>query len=161
VGRSYRSFGEKGEKATGATAEAVRVAACLDVASGQVIWRRRGSYNVKEMYRFFYFVEKQYPEAKVIYIALDNWPVHFHPFVMENLARIKSRIRLLPLPTYAPWTNPIEKFWLKLSREWMVHHPFARRREEFKRELDGWLRRHSQGSADLLHEVGLLPELIC
>jgi hypothetical protein len=66
-------------------------------------------------YRFFSHIEQHYPEAHVISIALDNWPVHFHGYVRDNLARIHSKIRFLPLPTYAPWTNPIEKFWRQRS----------------------------------------------
>ena len=78
VGSSYRKRSEPGQKATGATAETVRLAGCLDVLSGRIVWRRRSRFNVKEMYRFFYYVQKQYPQAKVIYMALDNWPIHFH-----------------------------------------------------------------------------------
>ena len=157
VGRSYRSRAERGQKATGATGETVRLAGCIDAMSGRVIWRRRGSYNVKEMYRFFYYVNQQYPQAKVIYLALDNWPVHFHDYVTEHLAKMKkpNRIRFLPLPTYAPWTNPTEKYWLKLSREWLRFHPYAGDKKKFIRELDGWLSRHSDDSTALLHEVGL------
>jgi hypothetical protein len=158
VGRSYRAKGEDGEKATGATSELIRLAGVLDVATGQVLVRRRDRYNVKEMYRFFYHVEQHYPEADVIYIALDNWPVHFHPYVKENLERIGSKIRFLSLPTYAPWTNPIEKFWLKLNREFMKHHPYGRDEKAFLDALDAWLDKHREESAALLHEVGLLPD---
>lgn len=159
VGRSYRARSERGQKATGPTGEKVRLAACVDALTGRVVWRRRGSYNVKEMYRFFYFVQKQYPQAKVIYVALDNWPVHFHAYVQEHLAKRKppNRLRFLALPTYAPWTNPAEKYWLKLSREWLRFHPFGRDKPAFLRELDGWLSRHCDESTDLLHEIGLLP----
>ncbi|MDQ6659608.1 MAG: IS630 family transposase, partial [Chloroflexota bacterium] len=159
VGSSYRAHSERGQKATGATGETVRLAACVDALSGRVVWRRRGRFNVKEMYRFFYYVNKCYPKAKVIYLALDNWPVHFHGYVLDHLAQMKlpNRIHFLPLPTYAPWTNPTEKYWLKLSREWLRFHPFAGNKNTFKRKLDGWLMRHSAPSLDLLHEVGLLP----
>jgi hypothetical protein len=103
VGSSYRPRSERGQKATGASADKVRLAGCVDAMTGRVVWRRRSRYNVKEMYRFFYYVQKQYPQAKVIYLALDNWPVHFHPYVQEHLASMKptSRLRFLPLPTYA------------------------------------------------------------
>jgi transposase len=160
VGSSYRSRHERGQKATGATAEKVRLAACVDAMSGRVVWRRRSRYNVKEMYRFFWYVQKQYPKAKVIYLALDNWPVHFHAYVQEHLAKMKpaNRIRFLSLPTYAPWTNPTEKYWLKLSREWLRFHPFAGDKRTFIRELDGWLSRHCDESPELLHEIGLLPD---
>lgn len=159
VGSSYRPLSERGQKATGASAAKVRLAGCVDAMTGRVVWRRRGRYNVKEMYRYFYYVQKQYPQAKVIYLALDNWPVHFHPYVQEHLTSMKpaNRLRFLPLPTYAPWTNPTEKYWRKLSREWLCFHPYAGDKQEFVRELDGWLRRHCDPSPELLHEVGLLP----
>lgn len=159
VARSYRGRSEAGQKATGATGQKVRLAACLDAMTGRVVWRRRGSYNVKEMYRFFYYVNQQYPDAKRIYLALDNWPVHFHPYVQEHLAKMRggNRIEFLPLPTYAPWTNPTEKYWLKLSREWLCFHPYAGSKKAFIEGLDGWLQRHCDPSSDLLHEVGLLP----
>ncbi len=158
VGRTYQQTGEKGEKASGATSVLIRLAGALDVATGQVMVRRRETFPVKEMYRFFYHVEQHYPEASAIYIALDNWPVHFHPYVLENLKRINSKIRLLPLPTYAPWTNPIEKFWLKLNREFMNQHPYGRDEPAFRDALDLWLDKHREESAALLHEVGLLPQ---
>ncbi len=69
------------------------------------------------MYRSFRLVERRYQEAERISIALDNWPVHFHPFVLEELAKRHSRIELLPLPTYAPWTNPMEKVWGLLAKD--------------------------------------------
>jgi hypothetical protein len=158
VGRTYRSRSETGEKATGAASQEIRMAGVLDVATGQVLVRQRESFNVKEMYRFFYHVEQHYPDADVIYIALDNWAVHFHPYVRENLERIHSKIRLLRLPTYAPWTNPIEKFWLKLNREFMKQHPYGLDASAFRDALTLWLDKHREESAALLHEVGLLPD---
>jgi len=158
VGRSYRFVGEAGEKATGATSQPVRMAGVLDIASGQVLVRQRDSFNVKEMYRFFYHVEQHYPEADVIYMALDNWPIHFHPYVLENLERIHSKIRLLRLPTYAPWTNPIEKFWKKLNREFMKQHGYGLDPQAFEAAVTLWLDKHREESAALLHEVGLLPD---
>jgi transposase len=158
VGRTYRFTSEPGEKATGAASLEIRMAGVLDVATGQVLVRQREHFNVKEMYRFFYHVEQHYPDADVIYIALDNWPVHFHAYVKENLERIHSKIRLLPLPTYAPWTNPIEKFWLKLNREFMKQHPYGLDAPTFRDALTQWLDKHREESAALLHEVGLLPD---
>jgi transposase len=158
VGRTYESVGAKGRKATGSTSRIIRLAGALDVATGQVITRRRMTFPVQEIYRFFYYVEQHYPDAKIIYIALDNWPVHFHGYVRDNLARINSKIRLLPLPTYAPWTNPIEKFWLKLNREFMNQHPYGCDETALRAALDLWLDKHREESAALLHEVGLLPD---
>jgi transposase len=159
VGRTYGNRSRcKGDKASGASSDCVRIAGCVDVASGAFIARDRGSYNVKEMYRFFYHIEQQYPEADIIYIALDNWPVHFHGYVKDHLAKIHSRIRFLPLPTYAPWTNPTEKVWLKLTREILIHHPYGNHWTAFKQEIKRWIADQNHPSAALLHEIGLLPD---
>lgn len=158
VGRTYSRRGSQGAKATGSASRLIRLAGALDVATGQVLVRRRGSFNVKEMYRFFFHIQEHYPEADVIYIALDNWPVHFHPYVLRHLAHNASKIRLLPLPTYAPWTNPIEKFWKKLTREFMSQHRYGHSLQAFHDALDVWLDKHREESAALLHEVGLLPK---
>jgi hypothetical protein len=157
VGRTYGPVGQGGAKATGATSETIRLAGAIDVATGQVLVRRRQHFTVKEVFRFFYHIEQHYPEADRIYIALDNWPIHFHPYVLENLARIKTKVLLLRLPTYAPWTNPIEKFWLKLNRECAKQHRFGLSLQAFRDALDLWLDKHREASDSLLHEVGLLP----
>lgn len=96
-------------------------------------------------------------QADVIYIALDNWPVHFHGYVRDHLAARNSRIRLLPLPTYAPWTNPMEKVWLKLSREVLTLHSYGTRWQDLKAVMTAWFDELRGGSAQLLHEIGLFP----
>jgi transposase len=157
VGRCSQPCGCKGAKATGAALMTRRLAGCVDVATGAVIVRPRDRFNVKEMYRFFYFVEKQYPDADIMYIALDNWPLHFHGDVTDHLKARNSRIRWLRLPTYAPWTNPMEKVWLKFSRERLPQHPFGTKWTLLKEMIARWFDTHREGSAELLHEIGLLP----
>jgi len=136
-----------------------RIAACLDVATGAVIERQRGSFNVKEMARYLRYVEKHYPHAETIYIALDNWPVHFHPYVLEELERHHSRIQLLRLPTYAPWTNPTEKVWRKLNQDILCLHRRGDQWESLKDSIAKWFEPLHRGSEDLLHYVGLRPKL--
>jgi transposase len=78
---------------------------------------------------------------------LYNWPVHFHGYVLDTLADSKRRITLLPLPTYAPWTNPIEKVWRKFNQDLFHHHPWS---AEWDR-----LKSCSNASEDLLRYAGL------
>ena len=156
--RTYGLRGDKGAKGSVSSSKLRRIAACLDVATGAVIARQRDHFTVKEMYRFFYFVEQQYPDAKLISIALDNWPVHFHPYVCEHLERRHSRIRLLPLPTYAPWTNPVEKVWLKLCKDVLDQHTFGSDWQGLKQAITTWCQRQREGSEALLRFVGLLHD---
>ena len=132
-----------------------RIAGCLDVHTGGLITRERARFNVREMAEFFLLVEKQYPEAERIFIALDNWPVHFHGYVLDTLREQHSRITLLPLPTYAPWTNPIEKVWRKFNQDLFHMHPWSQDWERLKQEVTDWLKAASSPSEDLLRYVGL------
>lgn len=79
------------------------------------------SIGVATLRHYFEAVAAAYPAAERIYSALDNWPVHFHPVLR---AALPPRLTLLPLPTYAPWTNPVEKVWRWLYAE-VLHTAFA------------------------------------
>jgi len=56
--------------------------------------------------------DKRYREINLIW---DCWSCHYHPDVL--LAAHRAGITLIPLPTYAPWENPIEKLWRWLCQE--------------------------------------------
>ncbi len=132
-----------------------RIAGCLDAHTGALISRQRCRFNVREMAEFFLLVEKQYPEAERIFIALDNWPVHFHGYVLDTLREHHSRITLLPRPSYAPWTNPIEKVWRKFNQDLFHMHPWSQDWERLKQEVTDWLKTASSPSEGLLRYVGL------
>ena len=107
VSRAYAPRGREAKLARQApTAKSRRIAASIEVNTGVLIACQRSRFTVQEMYRYFRLVEKRFPKAERITIALDNWPVHFHAFVLEELAKRKSRIELLPLPTYARLSQP-------------------------------------------------------
>jgi transposase len=158
VSRAYARRGRDAKLARqAATAQRRRIAASLEVNTGVVIARQRSRFNVKEMYRYLRLVEKRYPKAERVTIALDNWPVHFHPFVLEELAKRHSRIELLPLPTYAPWTNPTEKLWGLLAKDELNQHAFVEDWSGLKQAVTDWFTKYEHGSLDLLHSVGLCP----
>jgi hypothetical protein len=51
----------------------------------------------------------------------------------------------------------MEKVWLKLSREVLTQHPYGTRWPELKALITRWFDELQEGSAELLHSVGLLP----
>lgn len=130
-----------------------RVAACLNALTGQVIAWQRSSFRLKTLLAFWRAVEAAYPHAQTIFVALDNWPVHFHAFIRSALA--DSRLVFLPLPTYAPWTNPVEKLWRKLRQEVLHLHPFVDDWPALQAAVDAWLFQFKDRSTDLLRYVGL------
>lgn len=130
-----------------------RVAACLDAQHGRVFAWQRSRFDRATLLRYYAAVAAAYPSAEVIFLAQDNWPVHTHPDV---LAGLPPQLVLLPLPTYAPWTNPVEDVWRALKADLLHHHPFTDDWAGLQRAVADWLEQWSGPSPALLHRVGLL-----
>lgn len=155
-----------------------RVVATLDAFTGQVVYHQGALIGVKELVRFYEQVVEMYASARTIYLVQDNWPVHFHPDVLAALEpqhcpwpyyrpkhwslepspkarRLNLPIQLLPLPTYASWTNPIEKLWRWLKQDVLHLHRYADQWSELQNQVSHFLDRFVHGSTDLLRYVGL------
>lgn len=132
-----------------------RVAGALDTLSGRLVSSQRSRFDRWALLAFYRQLERAYPDAHRIFLVQDNWPVHAHPDVQRWLAT--SRITVLPLPTYAPWTNPIEKVWRRLKQEVLHLHPWQDDWPGLQSAVQSWLDQWQVGSVDLLRYVGLFP----
>lgn len=157
-----------------------RIVAALNALTGQVTYRQRSRTSVAQLSAFYADLRSTYPDVETIYVAQDNWPVHFHPDV---LARLEAQtwpyphnvpanwprtaspravqddlpIQILCLPTYASWCNPIEKLWRWLKQALIHLHRLSHQWQELKQRVAAFLDQFERGSTDLLHYVGLLP----
>jgi hypothetical protein len=130
-----------------------RVIGALDALSGRLLSWQGSKAGVYELNRFYDAIREAYPEAETIYVAQDNWPVHFLPAVLEHLE--SSPLRLLRLPTYAPWTNPIEKVWRKLRQELLRMHDFGDDWVGLQAAVAQWLARAAEDGEGLRRYTGL------
>ena len=130
-----------------------RVVAALDATSGRLNYWQGSRIGVAELARFYGQLRADYPKAETIYVAQDNWPVHFNPRVLGAVEG--QGIKLLRLPTYAPWTNPTEKVWRKLKQEVIHQHDFAADWEGLKEVVEKWLDRARADPASLHRYTGL------
>ena len=64
--------------------------------------------GIPKLCQFLTALRERYPEITLT-LVWDNWPIHRHPDVLARASELG--IHILWLPTYAPWTNPIEKLW--------------------------------------------------
>jgi hypothetical protein len=162
---------------------ATRIAGALNLVDGRVYYRQSSHTDVRELVRFYHQIREAYPQAERIYLIQDNWPVHFHPDLLVALAPQESRwpmyrpqnwseepsakarkqweglclpIQLVPLPTYASWTNPIEKLWRWLRQDVLHLHRLAGQLPRLREAVSHFLDRFAFGSQELLHYVGLL-----
>ena len=89
---------------------------------GAYNWRAgRGSYQTKDRKNsdsFIEFIEHimlaEYPDVKVI-MVMDNASYHRSYASMAALSLFEARLHVVWLPTYGPFLNAMERFWLQLK----------------------------------------------
>lgn len=158
----------------------LRVAAAMDAFTGRVVHRLSYHVDCRELVRLYEAICQTYPKAERLYLVADNWPVHYHPDVLAALLdqhlpfpvplphswpkqpsatapRLNLPIQMVQLPTYAPWTNPIEKLWRWLYQDVLHLHRLADDLERLKQMITSFLDRFQSGSLALLRYTGLLP----
>lgn len=155
-----------------------RIAALLNAWTGQVVYEQGSQITVSKLLKLYQKALAASPQAESLQIALDNWPVHAHPDLLAALQpqsfpwglhrpanwptepKAKARRMNLPiqlhfLPTYASWTNPIEKLWRLLKQEVLHLHHFMDDWDGLKQTVLVFLNQFANGSNDLLRYVGL------
>lgn len=133
-----------------------RIIAALDAQTGRVVSYQAATLRHDKLIRFLHRVRAAYGPEVAITLAWDNWPNHHLDGV--RAAADAARITLLSLPTYAPWTNPIEKLWDKLKENILRLHPWSGQWKELCQQVTTWLAQLEYGSFALLRSSGLLPD---
>lgn len=132
----------------------MRVVGFLDAFTGKVFSWDMSRVTVSRLAQCISQIPAALPQAERIYLAWDNWPVHNHPRVQQALEK-EPRIKVLPLPTYAPWLNPSEKLWRLVRHEVSHAHPWCDDFLLFRSAVREKLREFAQGSQRLLQYCGL------
>jgi hypothetical protein len=155
-----------------------RVAGLLNAWNGQVLYEQGSQISIPKLIKLYQQAVTAYPAADPLFIGQDNWPVHAHPDVLAALQpqafpyglhrpgnwptepspkakRLNLPIRILFLPTYAPWTNPIEKLWKFVRQEVLHLHRFEDDWPGVKQAVMNCLDQFALGSKELLRYVGL------
>lgn len=154
-----------------------RIAAALNVWTGQVVYEQARYMDVAHLTRFYQKLVWAYPQVEIRLVE-DNWSVHYHedllaalqpqtfpwgmhrpanwkPKARRRIQRLNLPIRLLFLPTYASWTNPIEKLWRLLKQEVLHLHRYEDDWPGLKQRVWLFLDQFAQGSQELLRYAGL------
>ena len=132
----------------------MRVVGLLDARTGAVHTWDFAKVTAARLARSFREVGGRYPNARRIYLVMDNWPVHFHPTVQAALAA-DPRLVVVALPTYAPWLNAIEKLWRWVKQRVVHAHPWCDDFLTFRAEVRAEFARLATGSPELRRYCGL------
>ena len=153
----------------------------LNPHTGDVVYQQVKSCTVLALHTFYTQIRQRYPKAERIYLIQDNRAIHFHANLIAALLPQtrefikptppnwtgkpskqigelqKLPIEILQLPTYASWTNPIEKLW-RWVRQSVIHlHRLSSDWQTLQDKVTTFMEQFKNGSQDLLHYVGLLP----
>ena len=134
-----------------------RLIGALNAQTGQVDTLDNYIVGRKQVIQFLKQLDAVYPQAAHISVVLDNWSIHRHADVLEALKAL-PRLELVWLPTYAPWLNPIEKFWRWVRQDALYLHRYAGEWNTLQEHLHRFLEQFSTGSTEVLEYVGLLGE---
>ena len=91
--------------------------------------------NAEATIQFLQYLESVYPAAAKIHCVCDNAKYHFCKKVDEFLET--SRIVLVPLPSYSPELNLIERVWGFFQRK-ILHNRYYKTFKEFRKACDGF-----------------------
>ena len=155
--------------------------AALNAHTGDLVYQQTQSATVRATHALYSEICLRYPQAKHIYLIQDDRLVHLHPNLLAALLPQTSSfdkplppswkgklsqkigtleklpIEVLQLPTYAPWTNPIEKVW-RWVRQAVLHlHRLADDWQTLQHRVIEFMQQFRGGSKKLLRYVGLLP----
>jgi len=132
----------------------MRVVGYLNATSGDLHTAEMQSVTAKCLASNVEQISSWYPDAEKIYVAWDNWPNHYSKPV-RNAIEEQERVEVLPLPTYSPWLNPIEKVWRR-TRQRVTHaHPWCDDFRLFRKHVRAELDSLAAGTREILRYVGL------
>ena len=134
-----------------------RLIGALNALSGQVDYADGYIIGRKQVGAFYRQLDQRYAGVKRVFVVQDNWSIHTHPDVVAVLSGL-PRLEVVPLPTYAPWLNPIEKLWRWLRQDVLKMHRLGGDFAALRQQVRTFLDQFAHGSQDLLRYVGLAGE---
>jgi transposase len=121
--------GEKTKLKSNTGRQRVNISGALNAQTHEVIVQEHWTLNAEATIAFFMLIESLNPEAKNIYLILDNAGYHKGKKIQEYLRT--SRIRLMFLPPYTPNLNLIERLW-KFFKKTVLYNKYYATFREFK-----------------------------
>jgi transposase len=101
--------------------EHLHVFGAYDWATGFVSYTTARRKNSDSFIAFLEHVLSEYAHQKLI-LVMDNASYHHSAATQAALSLYADRLLVLWLPTYSPYLNPIERFWLHLKQFTVANH---------------------------------------
>lgn len=122
--------GEARELKTNSGRQRLNLHGALNAEKYQISLVESSTVNHESTLNLFQTIEQDYPMAKRILLILDNAKYHFSKEVIEYLN--DSRIELIPLPSYSPNLNLIERLW-KFFKKKVLYNKYYENLKAFRK----------------------------
>jgi len=121
IGADWMPKGQQKRIATSGQNQKHYLTGALHSGTGRVHYVSGISKNSELFISLLETLRCTYRRAKTITLIVDNYIIHKSRKVERWLEKNK-KFRLLFLPTYSPWLNPIERLWLSLHETITRNH---------------------------------------
>jgi len=127
------------EKALFTTASRTRmnITGAINLSTMDVIANDYEKINGDSLLDFFTVIKKQYPNAPLIHIILDNAGYHKNKDFQKMASEYGFKLHFLP--PYSPNLNPIERLW-KIMNEEVRNNKFFAKPKEFREAIGGFFK---------------------
>ncbi len=121
IGADWMPKGQQKRIATPGQNQKHYLAGALHSGTGRVHYVSGSSKSSDLFISLLETLRRTYRRAKTITLVADNYIIHKSRKVERRLGE-KPKFRLLFLPMYSPWLNPIERLWLSLHETITRNH---------------------------------------
>jgi transposase len=94
----------------------------LQLVHSEVLYQMHRRKNSDYFIEFLEHIMQTVPPEQKVILVLDNASYHRSYASLAALALFEERLRVLWLPKYCPFLNPIERFWLLLMSLAAANH---------------------------------------
>jgi len=98
----------------------------------EIIIKQSETVNSQSTIELLEKTEAMHPELDTIFIIRDNAKYYSSKLVKEYL--INSKIIMIPMPTYSPNLNLIERLW-KLAKKYLVNNKYHEKFKDFQEAI--------------------------
>lgn len=142
IGLDWMPKGEQREVVTPGKNKKAYLAGALDVRTQRLLVVGGSRKHSGLFLELLDLLLKEYPDARLIHVVLDNYGIHKSKRVIRWMADRGARIRLHFLPPYSPNDNPIERVWQDLHANVTRNHT-RRLLWVLMRDVHAWIRRRN------------------
>jgi transposase len=123
VGYCWMRRGKQKPLRTAGTNRKVWISGALNFKTGRLHWVSGERRNDELLIKLLDKLRRTYRCHKELHLATDNDSSHLSKRVKEYVQESAGRIRLHPLPSWSPESNPVELVW------WSLHEAVSRNHE--------------------------------